>query len=240
MSTINAPRHTCPSNATTRPGQIVLDAQVKRRTKAQKNADDLALKKAKEAKEAQTQKGLERLAGMQNEMEQAQEELLTKKTAPIWPKPRARKVTKPVVGNGDNHTGSLMDADEADSHQEAVKNMWDETAGAKKRVMKKGGKPLIRDTISDMQGKISKASSKVEGDNTMTRVSDGKDAPMCHILYSGPMSDNIPTPHPDLRTPYPCLQSSTHPDPCTSAHPHPHIHIQIPLPPYIRPPYLHS
>ncbi|KAG1907211.1 uncharacterized protein F5891DRAFT_1181506 [Suillus fuscotomentosus] len=181
MSTVNAPCCTRLSNATTQPGQIVLDAQVKRRTKAQKNADDLALK---EAKEAQTQKGLERLAGMQNEMEQAQEELLTKKTAPVQPKPRAHKVTKLVVGNGNNHTGSLMDADEADSHQEAVKNMGDETAGAKKRVMKKGGKPLIRDAISNMQGKISEASSKVEGDNAMTRVSDGKDAPTPHINAS--------------------------------------------------------
>jgi hypothetical protein len=36
--------------------------------------------------------------------------------------------------------------------------------------------------------------------------------------------------HPDLQLSYPCLQSSTHPDPCTSAHPHLHIHIQIPLP----------
>jgi hypothetical protein len=97
--------------------------------------------------------------------------------APVWPKPRAHKVTKPVVGNGDNHTGSLMDADEADSHQEAVKNMGDETAGAKKRVTKKGGKPLIRDAISNMQGKISETSLKVEGDNAMTCVSDGKDAP---------------------------------------------------------------
>ncbi|KAG2059791.1 hypothetical protein BDR06DRAFT_949214, partial [Suillus hirtellus] len=28
----------------------------------------------------------------------------------------------------------------------------------------------------------------------------------CHIPYSGPTSDNIPTPHPDLQMSYPCLQ----------------------------------
>ncbi|KAG1725235.1 hypothetical protein EDB19DRAFT_1833853 [Suillus lakei] len=183
MSTTNAPRRTCPSNATTQPGQIVLDAQVKRHTKVQKNADDLVLKEMKEAKEVQIQKGLECLAGMQNEMEQVQEELLTKKAVPIQPKPRACKATKPVVGND---TDSMMDADEVDSHQEAVKNLDGEAAGVKKkRATKKGGKPLIRDAISNMQSKISsEASSKVEGDNTMTRVSDGKDTSTPHINAS--------------------------------------------------------
>ncbi|KAG1795025.1 uncharacterized protein HD556DRAFT_1473186 [Suillus plorans] len=52
----------------------------------------------------------------------------------------------------------------------------------------------------------------------------------CHIPYSGPTSDNIPTPHPDLRTPYSCLQSSIHPDPCTPAHPHPHPHTFTSIP----------
>ncbi|KIK34574.1 hypothetical protein CY34DRAFT_97724 [Suillus luteus UH-Slu-Lm8-n1] len=52
MPATNTPCHIRPSNATNRPGQIVLDVQVKRRTKAQKNADDLALKEVKEAKEA--------------------------------------------------------------------------------------------------------------------------------------------------------------------------------------------
>ncbi|KAG1864366.1 hypothetical protein F4604DRAFT_1928806 [Suillus subluteus] len=182
MPATNTPRRTRPSNATTRPGQIVLDAQAKRRTKAQKNADNLALK---EAKEAQIQKGLEHMAGLQNEMEQAQEELLTKKVVPVRPKPRARKVTKPVVENGDDHTDSLMDADEAASHQEAVEDMEDEAAGAKKkRAMKKGGKPLIRDAISNMQSKMNKALSKVEGDKAATRVSDGKDTVTPHINAS--------------------------------------------------------
>lgn len=113
---------------------------------------------------------------MQNEMEQAQEELLTKKVVPVWPKPRARKATKPVVENGDNHTDSIIDADEAASHQEAVGDMEDEAAEAKKkRAMKKGGKPLIRDAISNIQGNMIKALSKVEGDKAMTHVSDGKD-----------------------------------------------------------------
>ncbi|KAG0698487.1 hypothetical protein DFH29DRAFT_877974 [Suillus ampliporus] len=115
---------------------------------------------------------------MQNEMEQVQKELLTNKVTAIWPKPRARKAIKPVVGSsGDCHTDSMMEADETDNCQEAVKNMDNRTASGKKRAMKKGEKPLIKDTISNIQKKISKP-SKVKGDNTnnMAHGSDEKDS----------------------------------------------------------------
>ncbi|KAG2339140.1 hypothetical protein BDR05DRAFT_1003678 [Suillus weaverae] len=183
MSTQNAPHRTRTSNATTRTGQIVLDAKIKRCTKAQKAADDLALK---EAQEAQVQKGLECLAGMQNEMEKAQEELLNKKAIPVQPKPRAHKATKPVARSGGDHTDNMLEADEANDLREAVEtmeatdNMEDGTTGANKRkVIKKGGKALIKDAISNMQKKINEPSSKLEGDNAnnMARVSDGKDTP---------------------------------------------------------------
>ncbi|KAG2100665.1 uncharacterized protein F5147DRAFT_839141 [Suillus discolor] len=52
MSTTDIPHCTRPSNATAWPGQIVLNAQVKRCTKAQKNVDE-----AKELKEAQDDVG---------------------------------------------------------------------------------------------------------------------------------------------------------------------------------------
>ncbi|KAG2106173.1 uncharacterized protein F5147DRAFT_653929 [Suillus discolor] len=179
MSTTDIPRRTRPSNATARPGQIVLNAQVKRHTKAQKNADDLAAKEAKELKEAQVEEGLKRLAGMQNEMEKAQEELLTMKAIPIRPKPRAHKAMKPAVRTSDNHTDSMMEA-EADDLQETVEQMDDGNARVtKKTVTKKGGKTLVKDAISNlMQKKINEPSSKGEGDITdgMARVSDGKDS----------------------------------------------------------------
>lgn len=181
MSTTDVPRRTRPSNATTRPGQIVLNAQVKRRTKAQKLADDLALEEEKEFKEAKVEKGLKRLAGMQNEMEKEQEEILTKKAVPIRPKPRARKATKPAVKTSDDHTDSIMEAGEADDLQETVEQMDNGTAGVRKKmVTKKGGKTLIKDAISNMQKKINEPSSKGEGDKTdgimMARVSDEKDS----------------------------------------------------------------
>ncbi|KAG1884311.1 hypothetical protein F4604DRAFT_1676961 [Suillus subluteus] len=123
----------------TTPGQIVLDAQIKRHGKMQKKADDLALKESKEAKEAQVQMGLEHLACLQNKIEKVQEELLTK---------------------------SMMEVDEVDDLQEADKNREDEITGAKKvkKTTKKGGRSLIKDAISNimMQKKISEPSSKGE------------------------------------------------------------------------------
>ncbi|KAG1744439.1 hypothetical protein EDB19DRAFT_1961698 [Suillus lakei] len=56
-----------------RPGKIVLDAQNKRCTKAQEAADDLAIKEAKEAKEALVQKGVERLANDAPEADAAED-----------------------------------------------------------------------------------------------------------------------------------------------------------------------
>ena len=87
MSTTDIPRRTRPSNATKRPGQIVLDAQTQRRSKAQKERDDLASKEAKEAKDTAVQNGLERMAGMQIEMEAVQAAALTQKATPVCPKP---------------------------------------------------------------------------------------------------------------------------------------------------------
>ncbi|KAG1747267.1 uncharacterized protein EDB91DRAFT_1079861 [Suillus paluster] len=118
---------------------------------------------------------------MQNEMEKVQEELLNKKAIPVWPKPRARKATKPVVRSGDDHTDNMMEADEANDLQEAVEtmeaveNMEDGTTGAKKRkVTKKGRKPLIKDAISNMQKKINEAPSKLEGTASTAATSDAQ------------------------------------------------------------------
>ncbi|KAG1894285.1 uncharacterized protein F5891DRAFT_1131006 [Suillus fuscotomentosus] len=59
----------------------------------------------------------------------------------------------------------------------------------------------------------------------MALISDG--VRTCHIPYSGPTSNNIPTPHPDLRISYPCLQSSIHLDPCTSAQTQAWVHSPL-------------
>jgi len=63
------PRRTRAKNAMTHPGQIILDAQQKWRTKAEKQADDDHLAAAREQKEADALAGLTRLAEMQGQME---------------------------------------------------------------------------------------------------------------------------------------------------------------------------
>ncbi|KAG2111448.1 hypothetical protein DEU56DRAFT_762189 [Suillus clintonianus] len=165
MSTTEASRRTRASNAMARPGKIVLDAQTKRRTKAQKAADDLAIKEAREAKEALVQKGVERLANMQVEMEKVQKELLTNKAAPIRPKPKARKARKCAVKSGDDTNGTLDDAPEDDVAEDATEAADHGTSGKGKKAGKKSGKTLIRDAISNVQKKISESSLNAEGDN---------------------------------------------------------------------------
>ncbi|KAG1722880.1 uncharacterized protein EDB91DRAFT_1087982 [Suillus paluster] len=71
-------RWTHAKNATTHPGQIVLDAQPKRQTRAEKTADDQHLQAAQDAKEA-----------LANEMEEAQVQSMTKKPKAVRPRPCA-------------------------------------------------------------------------------------------------------------------------------------------------------
>ncbi|KAG2124060.1 hypothetical protein DEU56DRAFT_759837 [Suillus clintonianus] len=176
MSSTEASRRTRASNATARPGKIVLDAQTKRRTKAQKAADDLAVKEAKEAKEAAVQKGVERLAGMQVEMEKVQKELLTNKATPVRPKPKARKATKGTVKEGDNCTNSVLDdIPDADVAEDAAEPVDHGTSGKGKKAAKRSGKKLIRDAISNVQKKISESSLIAEGDGDKLEArADGK------------------------------------------------------------------
>ncbi|KIK81548.1 hypothetical protein PAXRUDRAFT_155861, partial [Paxillus rubicundulus Ve08.2h10] len=56
-------------NATTHPGNIVLQSEVKRRTRAEKAADDKCLKETQAAKEQAAVEGLNRLADMEVRME---------------------------------------------------------------------------------------------------------------------------------------------------------------------------
>ncbi|KAG1719442.1 uncharacterized protein EDB91DRAFT_1340926 [Suillus paluster] len=173
MSSTEASRRTRASNATARPGKIVLDAQTKRRTKAQKAADDLAVKEAKEAKEAAVQKGVERLAGMQVEMEKVQKELLTNKATPVWPKPKARKATKATVKGGDNCTDSVLDdVPDADVAEDAAEPVDHGTSGKGKKTAKRSGKKLIRDAISNVQKKISESTLIAEGDININSIDD--------------------------------------------------------------------
>jgi hypothetical protein len=170
MSTTDIPRRTRASNATKRPGQIVLDAQIQKRSKVQKERDDLAIKEAKEAKDTAVQNGLERMAGIQVEMEAVQAAVLTKKVTPVRPKPRARKAKMVIKADSemvDNHADSVLG--EVNSRQETGP---DDGTGVR---AKKAGKMLTKDAIDKEQMKMS--ASKGEGDSTdeARAASDGKD-----------------------------------------------------------------
>jgi hypothetical protein len=174
MSTTDIPRRTRASNATKRPGQIVLDAQIQKRSKVQKERDDLAIKEAKEAKDTAVQNGLERMAGIQVEMEAVQAAVLTKKVTPVRPKPRARKAKMVIKADSemvDNHADSVLG--EVNSRQETGPD--DGTGVRAKKAGKKAGKMLTKDAIDKEQMKMS--ASKGEGDSTdeARAASDGKD-----------------------------------------------------------------
>ncbi|KAG1852596.1 hypothetical protein C8R48DRAFT_676102 [Suillus tomentosus] len=151
MSMTDAPRCTCPLTATARPAKILLNTKIKRQSLAQKAADDLVIKEAREAKEAAHQKGVEYVAALQAEMEKA---------TPVWPKPRAKAIkpkaaqTKSVVGDtggGDSPADSGLLEDPV-LETDVARDVENKAAGrGKKMVMKKVAKTsLIRDTISNV------------------------------------------------------------------------------------------
>ncbi|KAG2752778.1 hypothetical protein P692DRAFT_20871093 [Suillus brevipes Sb2] len=82
-------RRTCAKNATAHPGRIVLDAQQKRRTPKAKAADEKCLKAAQEVKEALAVAGLNWLAELQANMEEAQ--ATTTKPKAVRPRPLPKK-----------------------------------------------------------------------------------------------------------------------------------------------------
>ncbi|KAG1888205.1 hypothetical protein F4604DRAFT_1916127 [Suillus subluteus] len=83
-------RRTRAKNATAHPGQIVLDAQPKRRTPKAKAADEKHLRAAQEAKEALALAGLNRLAELQANMEEAQ--MTMTKPKAVRPRPLPKKL----------------------------------------------------------------------------------------------------------------------------------------------------
>ncbi|KAG1724219.1 uncharacterized protein EDB91DRAFT_1351040 [Suillus paluster] len=156
MSSTEASRRTRASNATARPGKIVLDAQTKRRTKAQKAADNLAVKEAKKPKKRRSKRELSALLA-----------------TPVWPKPKARKATKATVKGGDNCTDSVLDdVPDADVAEDAAEPVDHGTSGKGKKTAKRSGKKLIRDAISNVQKKISESTLIAEGDININSIDD--------------------------------------------------------------------
>lgn len=111
------PVTTRPSNANMHPGQVVRNAGQKRRTKAEKAADDKRLREELEAKEAAAVQGIERLAKIQATMEESQASVTNKKPMAVRPRPCAIK--KSVAASPKEAKPALNQAEDA-SGQEAL------------------------------------------------------------------------------------------------------------------------
>ncbi|KAF9231627.1 hypothetical protein BU15DRAFT_82158 [Melanogaster broomeanus] len=106
-------RRTRPGNANKHPARILFETGTiqKRRTKAEKAADDKRLKDAKAAQEQATQKGIEHLAMMEMEVEEKANEAKESKPQPARPRPpprpRPRAVKKAEIP-GDGSLGQAV------------------------------------------------------------------------------------------------------------------------------------
>lgn len=90
---------TRPKNATQHPGRILTEAEgyTKRRTKAQKFADDKREKEEKQASEMAVQEGYKRVAAFEKKMQTDQAAKRADAPKPTRPRPRpVKKVAKPM------------------------------------------------------------------------------------------------------------------------------------------------
>lgn len=122
MSQVTERIQTRRENALKRPGLVDLQGKISRHSKAQKAEDDRALQKIREADERAAMEGLQRLAAMEVEMEEAAQGA-AKKPAPVKPRPRqvkkqavapappADKKTASAGKSGGNRKHKLTDAD---------------------------------------------------------------------------------------------------------------------------------
>ncbi|KAG1722512.1 hypothetical protein EDB19DRAFT_1834974 [Suillus lakei] len=135
------PRHTRPSNANKHPGEIVLQVKNCRCTTEEMTA-------AKDAKAAAVQAGIQRVAGIELEMEEKQVNALTRKAKPVC-SPQKGKSKGKAISEKDK---SLLAVSNGEAQGGLTKNMVLENNtdieglkdGPSKRKKKKG----IRESIN--------------------------------------------------------------------------------------------
>ncbi|KAG1897369.1 uncharacterized protein F5891DRAFT_982751 [Suillus fuscotomentosus] len=137
---------------------LPVQGRVPRRSKAQKAEDDKILEETRQAQERAAVKGLQRLAAMQMEMEEAEEQGVVTKPKPV--KPHARPVKKKVVPA--KPAGTIEDQEE--SSQDT--NVEDETKKKNQRAIKMS----LKDTISNARGSLTGKVELIQG----PRVGDKK------------------------------------------------------------------
>ena len=87
-SSVGRPRR---EKANLHPGRIILDAKNKRRTPAEKKADDLRAREVESARKAALQQGCDRVHEMEVTMAVVQSAKEAVKVKPVKPRPRIRQ-----------------------------------------------------------------------------------------------------------------------------------------------------
>lgn len=118
-STSNVPsRRTRPANASAHPGQVVLNATRKRRTKAEIAADKKRIQEELEIKEATALEGIQRLANIQADMEQTQSSIATRNPKGVRPRPVPVKKKLASLPKGTGSVADVSDQVEGESAQD--------------------------------------------------------------------------------------------------------------------------
>ncbi|KAF9243070.1 hypothetical protein BU15DRAFT_59949 [Melanogaster broomeanus] len=197
MSSIQvSPCRTRAKNANAHPGNIVIQAQQKQRTKAQKAADNAHDEEVLKEKEVAAAQGLERLAGIQMGMVANEAQAAAPRPKGVCPRPRPFKKAlidesedQPTGGpmvdglGGQDATGALVDDDEDAADVEGDLEMQsDEDTAVQNRTKpkkgKKAAKPSLKVSIECTVGKLTTAVGLVDLGATeiksITRVGDQK------------------------------------------------------------------
>jgi hypothetical protein len=197
MSSIQvSPRRTRAKNVNAHPGNIVIQTKQKRRTKAQKAADDAHDEEVLKEKEMAAAQGLERLAGIQMSMAADEAQAAAPRPKGVRPHPRPFKkalidededqlTARPTVDGlgGQDAVEALAEDDEDTADAEGDLEMQsDEDAaiqnGTKPKKGKKAAKPSLKVSIERAVGKLTTAVGPVNSGATeiksIARVGDQK------------------------------------------------------------------
>ncbi|KIJ07271.1 hypothetical protein PAXINDRAFT_19532 [Paxillus involutus ATCC 200175] len=166
MSSNTTERRTRASNATRHPGAIVLEAQIKRRTKAEIAADNETQRQAQATSDAVSKAVLVRIATLETEMEAKKTQVLSSKPSATRPKPKVRTRTKiqaedtipeAVEAPGDGQAegahvaGPVEDpvATEVEEFDEDESEDGEANDGMQRRVSRRPVKSSFRERVND-------------------------------------------------------------------------------------------
>ncbi|KAF9237765.1 hypothetical protein BU15DRAFT_75757 [Melanogaster broomeanus] len=203
MSTIPvSPRRTRAKNANTHPGDVIINTKQKRRTKAQKAADDARDQETLIEKEVAAVQGLERLAGIQ--MKMVADEAQAATTRPKGVRPRPRPIKKKVPADEDEGQPAAL-ADDSDDpaaayaeHSEDAADAEgdlemesDEDTGIQNGTKSKKGKRAVKTSLkASIEQTVARLTPAIDPADVMaaeiTRVDDqkGKLAECASFLHS--------------------------------------------------------